>query len=82
MNSAFLNLAKNDADMVGEMKTAILKLWDDARRREVLYIAIEHNVKYLTAICQASDHAKEMALNEIANLKVQYAKLKLENEEN
>ena len=56
------------------MKNAIMQLWNQARRREVLYIAIEHNVKYLTAICQASDHAKDLALNEVASLKVEFAK--------
>jgi len=70
LNSAFLSLAKNDSDLVNDMKNAILQLWSQARRREVLYIAIEHNVKYLTAICQASDHAKDLALNEVAQLKV------------
>lgn len=70
LNSAFLSLAKNDSDLVNDMKNAILQLWNQARRREVLYIAIEHNVKYLTAICQASDHAKDLALNEVAQLKV------------
>ena len=70
INSAFLSLAKNDNDLVTDMKNAIVQLWNQARRREVLYIAIEHNVKYLTAICQASDHAKDLALNEVASLKV------------
>ena len=51
INSAFLSLAKNDADLVNDMKNAIVNLWNQARRREVLYIAIEHNVRYLTAIC-------------------------------
>ena len=51
MNSAFLGLAKNDSELVNDMKSAIVQLWNAARRREVLYIAIEHNVKYLTAIC-------------------------------
>jgi len=73
LNSAFLNLAKNDTEMVQEMKQAITSLWDDARRREVLYIAIEHNIKYLTAIAQASDHAKDLALNEYEKLKVEFA---------
>ena len=47
-------------------------MWEQARRREVLYIAIEHNVKYLTAIAQASDHAKDLALSELEKLKVEY----------
>lgn len=78
LNSAFLNLAKNDADMVQEMKQAIIALWEDARRREVLYIAIEHNVKYLTAIAQASDHAKDLALSEYEKLKVEFMQQKVD----
>ena len=58
-----------------------MQLWNQARRREVLYIAIEHNVKYLTAICQASDHAKDLALNEVASLKVEFAKQKVDFDE-
>ena len=81
INSAFLNLAKNDSDLVNDMKSSIVQLWNQARRREVLYVAIEHNVKYLTAICQASDHAKGLALNEVQQLKVQFAKQKVELDE-
>ena len=51
INSAFLSLGKNDHDLVEDMKQAIVQLWNQSRRREVLHIAIEHNVKYLTAIC-------------------------------
>ena len=51
MNSAFLSLAKNDSDLVNDMKNAIVQMWNQARQREVLYIAIEHNIKYLTALC-------------------------------
>ena len=47
----------------------------------MLFIAIEHNVKYLTAICQASDHAKDLALSEIAQLKVEFAKKKVDFDE-
>lgn len=81
MNSAFLGLAKKDTELVSEMKTAIISLWNAARRREVLYIAVEHNIKYLTAICQASDHAKDLALNEVASLKVNFAKQKVDFDE-
>ena len=81
MNSAFLGLAKNDTELVNDMKAAIVQLWNAARRREVLYIAVEHNIKYLTAICQASDHAKDLALNEVASLKVNFAKQKVEFDE-
>jgi len=44
----------------------------------VLYIAIEHNVKYLTAIAQASEHAKDLALSEHERLKVEFEQQKVE----
>jgi hypothetical protein len=50
MDNAFLNLAKNDSELVDEMKKAITRLTSQAQRREILYIAIEHNTKYLTAL--------------------------------
>ena len=81
MNSAFLSLAKNDSDLVNDMKNAIVQMWNQARQREVLYIAIEHNIKYLTALCQASDHAKDLALSEIASLKVKFARQKVDLDE-
>ena len=81
INSAYLNLAKSDSDLVEDMKQAIVKLWNQARRREVLYIAVEHNVKYLTAICQASDHAKDLALNEVEKLKLEFARQKVTYDE-
>ena len=52
MNAGFLWLAKNDQDLVDEMKKAVEELWIDARKRETLYIAIEHNTKYLTSMSQ------------------------------
>ena len=78
MNSAFLSLAKNDGELVEDMKNAITSMWNQARRREVLYIAVEHNVKYLTAICQASDHAKDLALKELSQLREEHAKQKVD----
>ena len=58
MNTAFTNLARNDAMLVNEMKNAITELYKRAKRREVLYIAIEHNTKYITELLKASDKAK------------------------
>ena len=48
INSAFLNLARNDSELINDMKSAIVELYSQAKRREILYIAIEHNTKYLT----------------------------------
>lgn len=48
INSAFLNLARNDSELINDMKAAIVQLYTQAKRREILYIAIEHNTKYLT----------------------------------
>ena len=47
MNSAFLNLAKNDEQLITEMKQAIIQLRDSALKRETLYTAIEHNTRYI-----------------------------------
>ena len=59
MNTGFLRLAKNDQGLVDDMKKAIVSLWTDARRREVLYVAIEHNIKYITNMCQTSDRERD-----------------------
>ena len=74
MNAGFLRLAKNDQGLVDEMSKAIQSLWGDARRREVLYIAVEHNVKYLTTMCQTSDYERDEARKEVEQLKKSSAK--------
>ena len=56
------------------MSKAIQSLWGDARRREVLYIAVEHNVKYLTTMCQTSDYERDEARKEVEQLKKSSAK--------
>ena len=81
LNSAFTNLAKHDQALVTDMKTAIVELYRQSKRREVLYIAIEHNTKYLTSLAQASDLAKNEAMAEIQKLKGEYAKLKIDSDE-
>ena len=50
MNAGFLRLAKNDQELVDEMVKAVKHLWTDACKRQTLYIAIEHNTKYLTTM--------------------------------
>lgn len=47
MNSALLNLAAKDEDLIQEMKNAIINLSQEAVKRDTLYLAIEHNTKYL-----------------------------------
>ena len=51
MNKGFTRLAANDQALVDEMTVAIKELWEDARKRQIIYIAIEHNVKYITQMC-------------------------------
>ena len=55
LNSAFLGLAKNDHDLVEDMKKAIKYLYEQGKKRETLYVAVEHNTKYLTEICITAD---------------------------
>ena len=74
-------MAKHDQALVSDMKTAIVELYRQSKRREVLYIAIEHNTKYLTTLAQASDLAKNEAMAEIQKLKGEYAKLKIDADE-
>jgi hypothetical protein len=40
------------------MKKAIIRLTAQAQRREILYVAIEHNTKYLTKLFQESETLK------------------------
>ena len=46
MNSALLNLAANDEELIKEMKNAIINLQQEAVKRDTLYLAVEHNTKY------------------------------------
>lgn len=55
MNEAFLGLAKDDQQLIEDMKRAILQMTDEGKKRELLYTAIEHNTKYLCALAVASD---------------------------
>ena len=48
MNSAFVNLSRNDSELVNEMKAAIVQLYAQSKKREILYFAVEHNTRYLT----------------------------------
>lgn len=58
MNSAFLNLAKNDAELIQDIKSAIINMSEEAQKRELLYVSIEHNAKYL---CQITKQANQRA---------------------
>ena len=82
MDTAFLNLAKNDSELVDDMKKAIVRLTAQAQRREILYIAIEHNTKYLTRLFQESESLKNKALEDSASFQQQLSQIKKENEEN
>jgi hypothetical protein len=50
MNSAFLNLAKNDEELINDIKSAIINLHNHCQKREMLYLAIEHNTRHLCTI--------------------------------
>ena len=55
MNSAFLNLAKNDDELIQDIKSAIINMHQQAVKRETLYLAIEHNTRYLCDITKSAD---------------------------
>lgn len=82
MDNAFLNLAKNDSELVDEMKKAITRLTSQAQRREILCIAIEHNTKYLTALFQQCEIDKNAAQLDASTCKQKYQELKKETDEN
>ena len=73
MNGAFLNLAKNDEQLVNDMKQAIVKLHAQAIKRDILYTAIEHNTKYICNIAvtsqQERDAAQKANIDMIAQIK-------------
>ena len=50
MSSAFVNLAKDDAQIIEDMKQCMVHLNEEAKKRETLYTAVEHNTKYLCAL--------------------------------
>ena len=50
MNKAFLQLAEEDAGLIKEMKKAVTELYGQAKIREMIYLAVEHNCKYLSAL--------------------------------
>ena len=74
INSAFLNLARNDSDLINDMKEAIVQLYSQAKRREILYIAIEHNTKYLTEMSQTIEKERNIAVENVKQLKIEKKK--------
>ena len=80
MNSAFTNLCKNDSELVNGMKTAIEQLYAQAKKREILYIAVEHNTKYLTQMSRTMEIERDAAVSDNAILKTQIAQINKESE--
>jgi predicted nucleic acid-binding Zn-ribbon protein len=64
MNSAFLKLASEDADLITEMKSAIKTMYEQAKKREMVYLAIEHNCKYLSILAEASHNERVIAVKD------------------
>ena len=48
MNTAFLNFAKNDEELISDIKNALISMNTQVQKRDTLYLAVEHNTKYLT----------------------------------
>lgn len=61
MNSALLNLAANDEELIKEMKNAIINLQQEAVKRDTLYLAVEHNTKYLCELAKNADRSRAIA---------------------
>lgn len=67
MNSAFMNLAKNDEDLIQEIKTALINMSEQAAKRDTLYLAIEHNARYLCEMTKTANTRCLKAENENAS---------------
>jgi hypothetical protein len=80
MNSAFLNLAKNDEDLINDIKAAIVNLYEQTQKRETLFVAIEHNMKHLCSITKANEKRAIVAETENAEIKTSQTDLKSETE--
>ena len=70
MNSALLNLAAKDEGLIKEMKEAIINLSQEAVKRDTLYLAIEHNTKYLCELAKSADSSRATTQKENAQMKV------------
>ena len=64
MNSAFLKLASEDNALIKEMQQAILTLFEQASKREMVYLAIEHNCKYLSILAEQSHTERVIAVKD------------------
>jgi hypothetical protein len=80
MNSALLNLAAKDEELIKEMKNAIVTLSQEAVKRDTLYLAIEHNTKYLCELAKSADQSRAVAEKENAQMKVQISNFATEYE--
>jgi hypothetical protein len=81
MNNAFLKMAKEDAELVQEMKLAITELFAQAKKREMVYLAIEHNTKYLAMLAEAADSERVYAITKLQSQTEDLKRYKEENED-
>jgi hypothetical protein len=86
MNSAFLKLAKEDSELISEMKLAIKTMFDQAKQREMCYLAIEHNTNYLAMLAEQAHTERVIAVNDaretrqkITNMITDYEAMKKTN---
>ena len=80
MNSALLNLASNDEELIKDMKNAIINLQQEATKRDTLYLAVEHNTEYLCELARKADRSRAIAEQENAQMKIQVANFSNEYE--
>ena len=82
MNTAFLNLAKNDEELISDIKNALISMNLQVQKRETLYLAVEHNTKYLTTLALAADKRAVLSDAENSEMREKIRNFKKTQEEN
>ena len=81
LNNTFLKLGKNDGDLIADIRKALENLYAQSKRREILYIAVEHNTKYLASVSLTLESERNAAVAENAKLKNEIIRIKSETKE-
>ena len=82
MNTAFLNLAKNDEELITDIKNALISMNLQVQKRETLYLAVEHNTKYLATLALAADKRAVLSDAENSEMREKIRNFKKTQEEN
>ena len=63
------------------MKAAVTELFAQAKNREMCYVAIEHNTKYLAMLAEKADREKEIAIDKVFTQTEDLKRYQEENDE-